>query len=405
MLITKIKNLKNILDLKNDNEKKLFEKASFLYELSSHYGNSISDIYINLETAAILYSDYHADMDTVVSALIYRIIKKMDIPDKEILRLFNENIKNKVNLLLKFDSNLYTVSNNNHLQMVKSLTRDVSVTIIKLIERTVTFNYMKRNNIDDNQVFVNDTLNFYVPISKLLGIYEIKNKLEDGCFKYNNSFNVASSIVKKVNREYKTIIKYVDDAMKCEDIGLLNNPEFRINKKSGYDILRKADEIEQKVKVLKKKDNINLLGFCSIKCLLDKKEDCYKVLYLLHKFKPIFGSFNDYIGGSQGNEYHAIHTSVFIEGHVVDFRICTKYMDYVNCYGITSAWKEKFNLQDRLKSNYDFYSELLYLENSLSDEELVDVFMKNILESKELKGEYLDLNMQKFLLEEKRNLK
>ena len=128
-------------------------------------------------------------------------------------------------------------------------------------------------------------------------------------------------------------------------------------------------------------------------------------MYLLHKFKQRLGTCNDYIGGSLGNEYCAIHTSVFVNNHVVDFRICTKEMDYINYYGITSSWEEDSKLQKRLMERYDFYPELISLEESLSDEDIVQNFVKHILEAKELKGEYLDLNLQKFLTDEERKRK
>lgn len=400
MFVVRISDLKKKLNLKEE-DKKLFDNAVFLYDLSEYGGNTLPNVNINLTAASILHSEFHADINTIISALIYRIVQKLNIPDKEVLRLFNEDIRKKVNLLTQFDEDLYSVSSNNHLQMITSLTKDVKVPIIKLIERAISFNFIKKVKNNRNP-YVDDTLDFYVPISKLLGIYIIKNELEDACFKYNNGFAVASNIIKEVNKEYKSIIKYVNALVESEDIGLTCYPEFKINRKSGYDIYRKSDDT--KIKKIRKKD-CNLLGFCSVKCLLENKKDCYNMIYLLHKFKQIFGSFNDYIGGSQGNEYHAIHTSVFIDGHLVDFKICTKDMDYVNYYGITSSWEENPNLQDRLIKNYDFYPVLSYLEEKLLGEELINAFIKNIVEAKELKGEYLDLNMQKFLPEEKRIVK
>lgn len=405
MIITKISDLKNIIELKNETEEKLFDRVVFLYELLEHYENDISSLNVNLEAASILSLDFHADFNTVVSTLIYRIIKKLNIPETEVLRLFNEDIKDKVKLLSNFDDDLYSVSDNNHLQIIKSLTRDVKITIIKLIERVTILNHIRKREFSDKKEFVDDTLDFYVPISKLLGIYKIKNKLEDACFKYNNSFDSAQAVIRKVNKEYELIIEVVNELVEKESIGLSKKAEFKINKKSGYDIIRKASEIQEKVKDLKKKDYINLLGFCSIKCLVNSREDCYRILYLLHKFSPILGSFNDYIGGAQGNEYRAIHTSVFIKNHVVDFRICTKDMDYVNYYGITSSWEEDSKLQKRIMEKYDFYPELISLEESVSDEELVDNFIKHILEAKELKGEYLDINLQKFLIHDERKMK
>lgn len=402
MIITNIGDLKNVFDLTNEENKRLYDRACFLYELLEHYGDNITDINIDLEAASILHLDFHGDINTVIATMIYRIVQKLHIPDTEILRLFNEDIKNEVNLLIEFDENLDSVSNNNHLQMIKSLTRDVRVAVIKLVERSTTFNHMKKREFTNKKEFVNDTLNFYVPISKLLGIYKIKNRLEDACFKYNHNFYAADDIAQKVNKEYDVIIKDINELMESENIGLSNLPEFKVNKKSAYDIFRKSNEIKTKVKTLKKEENINSLGFCSIKCLLDNREDCYRVIYLLHKFGQIFGSFNDYIGGSQGNEYHAIHTSVFIKEHVVDFRICTKEMDHINYYGVTSSWQDDKNLQSRLMKYYDFYPELVFLEENLPDEDLEDIFIKNILEAKELKGEYLDLNLQKFYTDEER---
>ena len=400
MIITNIGDLKDVLDLTNEENKRLYNNACFLYEILEFSVYNIPDINIDLEAASILYLDFHADMNTVIATMIYRIVQKLYIGELEVLRLFNEDIKNEVNLLIKFDEKMDSVSSNNHVQMIKSLTRDVRVAVIKLVERFATFNHIKRREFTNKKEFVNDTLNFYVPISKLLGIYKIKNRLENACFKYNHNFNAASDIVKMANDEYDTIIGDINKLMESENIGLSNLPEFKINKKSAYDIFRKANEIKTKVKTLKKEENINLLGFCSVKCLLDNIADCYRVIYLLHKFGQIFGSFNDYIGGSQGNEYHAIHTSVFIKGHVVDFRICTKDMDYVNYYGVTSSWKDDKNLQNRVINNYDFYPELVSLEKSLPDEELEKAFEKNILEAKELKGEYIALDLQKFLKEE-----
>lgn len=389
MIITNIGDLKKTLKLNNKRDNELYDNAVFLYELLDHYEGIFSDINIQLETVDMLNSKYNADLNTIISTLIYRIVGKLDLPDFEIQRLFNNEIKSMVRKLLQFDneSNSY----NNKLQLIKSITSDVRITIIKLVERLVTFNHIYKHDSSNKQDYVTETLSFYVPISRLLGIYNLKNQLEDACFKFNNSFDAASNIVKQVNKEYKTIIKNVDELIASENINLGYVPRFKINRKSGYDIYRKAKEIKQKVNDLNKTDYINLLGFCSIKCLLNSREDCYKIIYLLHKFRPILGSFSDYIGGAEGDEYHAIHTSVFIKNHVVDFRVCTNDMDYVNYYGVTSSWNDDSNLQERLSKKYSFYPELLILENKYSDEELVNVFIENILEKRSLNSEYFDI--------------
>ena len=118
MIITNIGDLKNVFDLTNEENKRLYDRTCFLYELLEHYDDNIPDINIDLEAASILHLDFHGDINTVIATMIYRIVQKLHIPDTEILRLFNEDIKNEVNMLIKFDEKLDSVSNNNHLQMI-----------------------------------------------------------------------------------------------------------------------------------------------------------------------------------------------------------------------------------------------------------------------------------------------
>lgn len=77
MIITNIGDLKNVFDLTNEGNKRLYDRACFLYELLEHYGDNITDINIDLEAASILYLDFHADINTVIAIMIYRIVQKL----------------------------------------------------------------------------------------------------------------------------------------------------------------------------------------------------------------------------------------------------------------------------------------------------------------------------------------
>lgn len=398
MLRTKIQDLERIIVFKNVEEKNLFKNAVFLYDAIEHSGYDMSNFSIPIEVASILYMEFKADVNTIISSLIYKVTSILKMPEQEMLKMFNSDIYNKVIMLSSFDNDLSSL--NNSLLLIKSITSDVKVTIIKLLERLAIFHQMSEMAFLNETNFIEETLNFYVPIAKLLGIYKIKNNLENACFKYTYNYENASKILLKVDKQYALIMKEVNKLVEseCKKVGLSKEIfKFEVNKKSVYDIIRKANEIEQKVKSINKRDYINLLGFCSIKCIADNKIDCYKAIYLLHKFRPILGSFNDYINGLQGNEYRAIHTCVFIKNHVVDFRICTKEMETVNYYGIAALWDDDENLQKRLIEKYDFVKTLVELEKKYQDVELVEEFTKQIIQANLLRNEYISSDIQKSL--------
>lgn len=97
----------------------------------------------------------------------------------------------------------------------------------------------------------------------------------------------------------------------------------------------------------------------NIKILVETEEECYRVLYWLHKlYSPIEGGLADYIGVSRMNGYRGLQTAVQVlpDGELedkttksqssthrvrVNFQICTYKMDEVNRLGLASLSMRK----------------------------------------------------------------
>lgn len=364
--------LKKTINFKTLDEEKMFENVySLINQLDKKEGN------IYFYTAYLLSKHFKSDINTIIASLIYRIVKKLNLDDFYLTCLFNEQILKMVKALDEFDDELINHSYNNKLMIIKSITKDVRVTIIKLVERLSVLQYLDDEQIEKSSEFIEETLSFYAQIAKLIGIYELKNVLENLCFRFNPNYNDAKKINNKIYEEYDMVIKKIKPLFSSIEVNMLNDIKFECNSMSNYDIFLKALEFEKRIKEMNNKEKIESAGFCSIKCLVDTREECYEVLYLLHQFKPIIGTFVDYLSGIKENEVRSIYTEVFVGKCLVDFRICTKDMNRVNSYGIVANWGS--DLQQHLKNNYSFYSKLVDLENTLSDDMLVDEFRNQII--------------------------
>jgi GTP pyrophosphokinase len=90
-----------------------------------------------------------------------------------------------------------------------------------------------------------------------------------------------------------------------------------------------------------------------VRIITDTVTNCYSILGILHSvFKPVAGSFTDYIAIPKANLYQSIHTTVvFPGGDIIEVQIRTEEMDYTSEYGIAAHWRYK--LKETSDSHYD----------------------------------------------------
>ena len=72
-------------------------------------------------------------------------------------------------------------------------------------------------------------------------------------------------------------------------------------------------------------------------------------------------------------------------------------MDNINHYGVVSDWKNNPNLQERLKNNYNFYNQLLALDDYMDKKEFVKRYITDIVDAKVEKNSYINIPTQKVL--------
>ncbi len=250
------------------------------------------------------------------------------------------------------------------MKMFLSVSKDLRVIIIKFSDRLHNMRTIEYLPINKQKRIAIETRDLYAPLAHRLGMNIIKMEFEDLCFKVleNKAYN---KIKKEVNATKKQREKYINQ--------FINPIEKELNKykitskplgraKHYYSIHKK---IINKGKVLSE-----LYDLMAIRINVDKVEECYAVLGLIHQlYTPIQKRFKDYIATPKSNGYQSIHTTVFgQDGEMTEVQIRTHEMDKLAEIGVAAHWKYK---DHKGKPSKEMEKQIVWLR------ELVEILQSN----------------------------
>ena len=127
----------------------------------------------------------------------------------------------------------------------------------------------------------------------------------------------------------------------------------------------------------------------AIRVIVKRKEDCYIVLGKIHDlWRPIAGSFDDYIASPKENYYQSLHTVVMNESNQkIEFQIRSEKMHNFAEQGVASHWKYKDSIEESKSENFskDTYwlKDMMDFENEIiEDSEYLESVNNDILSDK-----------------------
>ena len=270
----------------------------------------------------------HADIDTICAALLHDTIEDTEITKEELEIMFNYNVANLVDGVSKISRMNFSSKEEQRLantrKIILGLTNDVRIILIKLADRLHnmrTLQYKTKEKQIENAI---ETLEIFVPLAYYLGIYEIKNELE------NISLFYLYPEKKKKIKEDREEIKYLyqdnleymkEDISKGLQENNINN-DIRVRIKSIYGIYKAKEKQNSPQKDFKISDIRDLF---SLKINVDNIDDCYRALRVLHfKYYPVNSKFKDYISRPKTNKYQSLHTTIYgFDNHLVQAQIRT----------------------------------------------------------------------------------
>ena len=279
-------------------------------------------------------------------------------------------------------------------KMILAMSKDIRVVLIKLADRTHNMRTLKSQPPESQKRIAQETLDIYAPLAHRLGVYKIKQELEDLCLRYLDPEGYQNLIVKvgmkRAEREenIRTVIDTLSDKLKEMNI----HYEIDGRPKHFYSRYRKM--------VLQHKPFEQIFDLIAIRVLVDTVQDCYAVLGVVHTlWKQVPNRFKDYISMPKPNMYQSLHTTVVGEnGMPFEVQIRTYEMHRIAEYGIAAHWRYKEGKQvaDSLDNKLYWLRQILDWQNDTRDSEEFIKSLKVDLFSDEIfvftpKGEIIDL--------------
>ena len=329
-----------------------------------------------VEVAEILV-DMRMDTDTVVAGILHDVVEDTLITLPDIEYSFGKDVSKLVDGVTKLRNLPKTDSKKieNIRKMVVAMSEDIRVVIIKLADRLHNMRTLKYMSPEKQQIKSKETIEIYAPIAHRIGMARIKWELEDISFRflYPEDYREISDLVnfKRKERENYTleIIRKIEEELKKHNV----KSEVTGRPKHLYSIYRKMYEKEKKF--------ADLNDLIAIRIIVDKEEECYNVLGIIHNlFIPVSGRFKDYIAVPKSNGYQSIHTTVKgPNDQNVEIQIRTFDMHRIAEDGVAAHWKYKEKKSKAKNEEYYAAVKKMIETNSENPEKFAQTITGNVL--------------------------
>jgi GTP pyrophosphokinase len=294
-----------------------------------------------LEVASIL-AEMRMDAPSVITGLLHDVVEDTDTTIQQIEDLFGPEIAMLVDGVTKFSKIQFRSREEyqaeNLRKMMLAMTKDIRVIIIKLADRLHnmrTLGYAP----EANQIRIaQETLDIYAPLANRLGLGRIKIELEDLCLKYLQPQvynNLEQQLQEKRQYQHDTLEKckqIIEEKLTQMDI----KAQITGRPKHLYSIYKKMSRLG----IIFVDEILDVVG---LRIVTETLADCYSILGIVHStWRPVPGSFDDYIALPKPNGYQSLHTAVIgPQSKPIEFQIRTWDMHRMAEEGIAAHWRYK----------------------------------------------------------------
>jgi len=291
--------------------------------------------------AAKILTNLHLDSTTIAAGLLHDVVEDTGITIDDLRDEFGDDIASLVDGVTKISELQFKSQEEkqaeNFRKMLLSMSKDIRVILIKFADRLHNMRTLEYLPVRTQRRIAIETRDVYAPLAHRMGIGRVKWELEDLSFKV------------MYPKEYRTLVQKVD---------LRREERERLIEQTIIPIRREMDRINIRGRVFGRPKHLysiyskmqsqgksfeEIYDLLGIRIIVDRVEDCYYVLGLVHSlFKPLMDKFSDYIAVPKSNMYQSLHTKLIgPEGKMVEVQIRTKEMDETAEVGIAAHWQYK----------------------------------------------------------------
>jgi guanosine-3',5'-bis(diphosphate) 3'-pyrophosphohydrolase len=294
-----------------------------------------------LEVAGLLV-DMRVDDLTVAAALLHDTLEDTLTTREEIERLFGDRVAFIVDGLTKIAKIEFTSARErqaeNFRKMLLAMSKDIRILLIKLADRLHNMRTLKYVNDETRRRVAQETVDIYVPLAHRLGIYWMKQELEDLAFRALKP-HIVEDLERQlvISREERE--RYIEEV-----IGTLSEKLAQAGLKAEVTgRLKDLASIHAKME----SQGISLdqvYDVIAFRIILDgPPEQTYTALGAVHgTWRPVPARFKDYVALPKPNGYQSLHTTAIGPyGERMEVQIRTAEMHRDAEFGIAAHWKYK----------------------------------------------------------------
>ncbi len=287
---------------------------------------------------ASLVLDMKLDAVSIICALLHDVVEDTSVTIETIAKEYGQDVAEIVDGLSKLNKTEFRTREQAQAaslrKMFLAMVSDVRVILIKLADRLHNMQTLDALDPLKKRRIARETLEVYAPIANRLGLYSIKEELEDIGFSALHPLRkrLLDDVVNNAEKNNSHVLRQLIARIKSNfnEMGI----EARVfgRRKSAYSLYRKKKE--------KQIPFDSILDIFALRIVVEQVDHCYRALGVVHHlYTPLPRRFKDFIAVPKENGYQSLHTVCASSHNIpIEVQIRTEDMDTQAEAGFAAHW-------------------------------------------------------------------
>lgn len=330
----------------------IIERA-FAFALKAHSGarRLSGEPYIMhpLAVAKIVISELGLGSTSICAALLHDVVEDTDYSIDDIEVAFGTKIACIVDGMTKISGGIFgdkaSLQAENFRKLLLSMSTDVRVVLIKMADRLHNMRTLKSQRLDKQIKIAGETLYIYAPLAHRLGLFKIKEELEDLAFRHEHPEKykeIMELVATSSEHRERMVERFIEPIRrKLDNAGFRYEIKTRV--KSAYSIYRKMER--------KHVSFHDIYDIYAVRVIFENDDDeqenlrCWQIYTFFSEDHPLHPDrMRNWITTPKSNGYRALHLTVMgPEGRWIEVQIRSRKMDDIAELGYAAHWKYKTN--------------------------------------------------------------
>lgn len=354
----------------DENIKKIRNAFHFSAKAHENMKRQNGELYIShcLNVAKIVTSDFGLGTTSAIAALLHDVPVKTEYTSEDIKTRFGHKVFNIIEGLIKI-KNAEFFENNSEAstfrQILISVSDDIRVIFIKTADKLDNIRTVDFLSEENKKRSINEILNIYAPIAHRIGLYNVKDEMEDICLRHTKPY-IYNQISKRLQKTERERLQFINRFIRPVKEKLDKNGikyEIYGRPKTVYSIWKKMEQ---------KKVGFNeIYDLFAVRIIFkpnSKDDENFEALQIGSFITDLYSEKKErrrnWLKVPKGTGYRALHITVMSdEGQWVEIQIRSEDMHEAAEHGLAAHWKykglkeKKTEFDEKIKDILDFLNE------------------------------------------------